>query len=531
MKRREFLSLAPLAPLVRLPQGETGARDAFDYIVVGGGSAGCVLANRLSADPKLRVLLLEAGASADSDPAITTPGRWVSLIGSTHDWGHRTEQEPGLGNRNIAFPRGRVLGGSSAINAMAHIRGHRRSFDRWRALGNDGFGYDDLLPLFKRSEKNDAGASAVRGGSGLLAVSHCADPHDGHRAFLDAASRLGFRADARFDFNAAAHENVAGFYQKNILNGRRRSASAAFLTPVLSRPNLVVRTGASATRVLFNGRRARGIAYVANGSEHQASCSRELILCGGAVESPKLLMLSGIGPGDHLRALGIDVLSNLPGVGSNLQDHLRLSIRYQGKTVLPGSTVSAGLFTWSRENLEATEAPDLQFYVGRGLETPDRFITITVSHTAPASRGEIRLRSKDPLAPPAIAARYLREEGDVAALVAGARIARRLAATPSYDLLRAEEIDPGPTVTSDADFNAFVRRAADSIFHPASTCAMGPEDDAHAVVGSDLRVRGVDGLRVADASVMPRVINAPTHPACVMLGEKAADLILGRPAA
>lgn len=522
MNRRDFIKIVGASPLLAgLAQP---ARSEFDYIVIGAGSAGCVIANRLSADPSVRVLLLEAGGPANDDPAIETPGRWVSLIGSKFDWGYATEPEPGLQNRRITFPRGKVHGGSSAVNAMTFIRGHQFCFDKWERLGNPGWGYEALLPIFKKSERHEMGENHYRGGAGELAVSLCTDPHAGHRAFMAAASQNGFKADARFDFNLPSPVNTAGFYQKNILDGKRYSAADAFLRPVVSRPNLEVRSQAQATRLIVEAGRVVGIGYLRDGKPGQARAAREVIVSSGVIDSPKLLMLSGIGPADRLKSLGIPVVADVTGVGQNFQDHLKLSIRWNGKTELPGSTVTAGMFTRSNQ-MDWGNPPDLQFYVGRGVETPDRFVTITVSLVQPKSRGDIRLRSADPLAAPIIRANYLQEQADVDALVRGVTLARWFGEADAYEALRADEILPGSAVKSDADLATFVRRDADTIYHGAGTCKMGPTSDASAVVDPALRVRGVEGLRVADASIMPDIVNGPTHAACVMIGERLALLV------
>jgi choline dehydrogenase len=532
MNRREFIAalgatgtLRTFVPNVRLePSARTAAQNDFDYVIVGAGSAGCVLANRLSADASVRVLLLEAGGPASDDPAVATPGRWATLLGSKYDWGYATEPEPGLQNRRIAFPRGKAHGGSSAINAMTFIRGHQFCFNRWERAGNPGWGYEALLPYFKKSERNELGETPYRGADGPLAVSICTDPHAGHKAFLAAVAQQQFKVDARYDFNQPTPVNVAGYYQKNILDGKRHSAADAFLTPIRSRPNLEVRSMSQATKLLIEGKKAVGVEFLRSGKPERVRASREIILCAGVVDSPRLLMLSGIGPADHLKANGIAVVADVPGVGQNFQDHLKLSIRWNGTTELPGSTVTAGMFVRSDPG-NFGDPPDLQFYVGRGLETPDRFITITVSLVFPQSRGSIMLRSSDPLAAPIIRANYLQEERDVKALVQGVKMARWFGEADSYSGLRGDEIAPGAGARSDADLAAFARRDSDTIYHGAGTCKMGPAGDATAVVDPSLRVRGVDGLRVADGSIMPEVVNATTHAACVMIGEKAADLV------
>lgn len=528
MNRRDFLLGISTTTALATRRPMAQSRDV-DYIIVGAGSSGCVLANRLSADDDAHVLVIEAGPAARADETIATPGRWVTLLGSRFDWAYRTEPEPGLSGRPIAFPRGKVVGGSSAINAMTFIRGHRLDFDRWEAAGNRGWGFDEVLPLFKRSERNSRGASAFHGGTGRLAVSDTADPHAAHHAFLEAAREHGYDARPDWDFNGDRQEHAAGFYQKNIAAGRRHSAAEAFLLPALERANCELRADAHVTKILIERGRAVGVEYIRDGRREQVRAAREVIVSAGVVESPKLLMLSGIGPAAHLRSLGVPVAADLPDVGQHLQDHLKLSVRFRGLTTLPPSTVTAGLFVHSRPKSNGSaqfsnlQSPDLQFYVGRGLDQPDTFVTVTVSLVQPASRGTVRLRSGNSLDAPIIQGNYLREQADVDALVAGTRLVRALVATKAYGALRAEEIEPGAGADTDAELAAFARRAADTIYHPAGTCRMGV--DAAAVVDPSLRVRGIEALRVADASIMPTVVNATTHAACVMIGEKCADLV------
>lgn len=523
MRRREFIKTLGATPIVRAATaGQKPPLPEFDYIVVGAGSSGCAVVPRLSADPSVRVLLVEAGGPDEGDAGIHTPGRWVTLIGSGWDWGYLTEPESGLAGRRITFPRGKVFGGSSAINAMTFVRGHRLDFDGWQEAGNPGWGYDDLLPVFKRSERNSRGASEFHGATGPLMVSDTTDPHDAHRAFLDAAAELGYQARPDWDFNGARQDGGAGYYQKNIKDGRRHSAAAAFLAPSLMRPNLTVHSHSHAARLIMDGRRCVGLEYLTGGRRLEARAAREVILCGGVVDSPKLLMLSGIGPADHLRAHGVPVVLDLPAVGGNLQDHLKISIRWRGRQTLPPSTVSAGLFVRSDRAPESQPA-DLQFYVGRGLDQPDTFATITIALQRPRSRGDVRLRSANALDAPVIRGQYLSDPADVAALVDGVQLVREFGATKAFRAVSHEEVEPGAATTSRAELEAFIRRAVDTIYHPAGTCRMGRGADA--VVDGSLRVRGVEGLRVADASIMPHVVNATTHAACVMIGEKVSDLI------
>ena len=495
----------------------------FDYVIVGAGSSGCVLANRLSANPRNRVLLIEAGGP-ETDPRIATPGKWTSLLGSELDWNYSTEPEAGLGGRAVRWPRGKSYGGSSTINAMAYTRGHRNCYHAWQEAAGTPWGYDALLPVFKRVEDNSRGASDVHGVGGPLAVSDTTDPHAGHLAFLEAARERGFEGRADFDFDGPRQEGGAGFYQKNIKAGRRHSAAAAYLVPALERPNLVVWSQTQALRVTFQASRATGVDLLRGSERVHARARREIILSAGAIETPKLLMLSGIGPADALRQHGIAVQHNAPGVGANLQDHLRVSVRWAARQPLAPSTVSAGLFAFSKAAAARRgAAPDLQFYVGRGLDVADPFVTLTVAMSQAASRGVISLRSANPVDPPIIRANYLTASGDLDAMVEGVRLAQALASSKAYEAIRGEAVDPNSSVQTDADVRDFIRRTADTIFHPSCTCRMGRDQEA--VVDPELRVRGVAGLRVADASVFPTALNSQIHAACVAIGEKAAEML------
>ena len=362
-----------------------------------------------------------------------------------------------------------------------------------------------------------------RGSGGPLAVSDTTDPHAGHLAFLEAARQIGFGARPDWDFNGPQQEQGAGFYQKNIRNGRRHSAAAAYFAPAMSRPNLTVWPDSRLLHLTMAGRRVSGVEVARGKNAERVTATREVIVSAGVIESPKILMTSGIGPADLLRGHGIDVVVDLPGVGENLHDHPRVSLRWASRQPLPPSTVSAGLFTYSQRGA-VPRPPDLQFYVGRGLDVVDPFITLTIALSQPRSRGFVRLRSADPLAAPMITPSYFSAEEDLDALLEGVRLALALSETRPYAALRGAPADPDPPLRTPADLRAFVRRAADTIFHPVGTCRMGTGDGA--VVDSRLRVHGVEGLRVADGSVMPVTVNSQTHAACVMIGEKVSESII-----
>jgi choline dehydrogenase len=499
-------------------------QNEYDFVIIGAGASGCVLANRLSADRNSRVLLIEAGGP-DTNPLISPIGKWTSLLGSALDWNYLIEPDPGLGGRQIHWPRGKTYGGSTAISAAAYVRGHRSCFDAWAAEAGPSWGPEAVRLYFNRLEDNPRGASDHSGVGGPLTLADTNDPHEGHTAFLEAAKEAGFGASPTWDFNGPPQEGGAGFYQKHLKDGRRVSAAAAFLAPALSRPNLAVWPNSTVLRLVFTGRRVTGVEVAQAGARVTARVNREVVLAAGVIETPKILMLSGVGPAAALRGLGIGVVADRAAVGTNLHDHPKVSLRWAARRPLAPSTVSAGLFTRSSRaragTIAAATPPDLQFYVGRGLDSADPFVTLTVALSHPLSRGAVRLRSADPLAAPIIQANYFQDPSDLEALLEGAQLAQSLAATHAYASLRGAPVEPDEGVRTADDLRAFIRRTADTIFHPVGTCRMGTSDDA--VVDAELRVRGVEGLRVADASVMPTVVNCQTLAACLVVADKAAE--------
>ena len=522
----------------------------YDYVIVGAGSAGCVLANRLSENPQHRVLLLEAGPR-DWHPFIHMPAGLAKLVGKKGiNWDYSTEPEAQLDNRRLWWPRGKVLGGSSSINAMCYIRGVPADYDDWaRLIGDERWNWQNVLPYFKRAEGNTRGADALHGADGPLAVQDLRFRNPLSQAFVDAALACGHSANR--DFNGAQQEGI-GFYQVTQKNSARCSTAAGYLRAARGRANLSVLTRAQTQRVLFDGQRAIGVDYRHRGRLVRAE-AREVILCGGTINSPQLLMLSGIGPADHLREHGIRVQQNLSGVGKNLQDHLdictlqhctkpvsydRLNdlavlVQYLTRRDGPGTSniAEGGGFIRTRH---ATDARcDLQLHFIPALlddhgrhRLPGYGYTLHACMLRPQSRGAISLKSADPAAKAVIQANYLSDaQGyDLKMLIEGVKLSREIFAAKAFDAYRGEEIFPGDAVQGDADITAFIRRKAETVYHPVGSCRMGNDDAA--VVDSELRVRGVAGLRVVDASVMPNLPGGNTNAPTIMIAEKAADLIL-----
>ncbi|KXP08755.1 GMC family oxidoreductase [Tsukamurella pseudospumae] len=498
-----------------------------DYVIIGAGSAGSALARRL-VDAGHSVHVIEAGA-ADTDPNIHSPQGWPALLTGPNDWAVMTTEQRHAAGRELFWPRGKVLGGSSSLNGMIYIRGHRDDYDAWEAAGNEGWGWDTVLELFKRSEDHEDGASAWHGAGGPLHVSVLRDRHPAAQAFVDAAIAVGHKPTD--DFNGDLMEGV-GFNHATIKDGRRHSAWQAFVAPVLDSPLLTVTTGALVTRIVLDGARADAVEYVVDGELRTARASAEIVLSAGAIGSPKILQLSGIGDRADLSAVGLDTLVDLPGVGKNLHDHLLVGNLYAtAEELVPGrnNLLEAQLFAHLQQTDDA--APDLQPlflhlpYPTDGGDAPAEGYTIAPGLVAPRSRGALRLASSDPAAAPLVDPNILADDYDVEALVDAVILCREIGSQDAFADFRPTEYVPAHEPADRDALRDMVRRLAGTYHHQVGTCAMGIGDDA--VVDPALRVRGVTGLRVADASVMPVVPRGNTNAPAIMVGEKAADLLLG----
>jgi choline dehydrogenase len=532
---------------VAVPSSET-----FDFIIVGAGSAGCVLANRLTASGRHRVLLLEAGPR-NRHPWLHIPLGYGRLFADTrYNWCYATEPQPGCHGRNVIAPRGKTLGGSSSINGLIYIRGQAEDFDHWRQLGNAGWSHQDVLPYFRKAEDNERGADEFHGAGGPLAVSDLRDRHPLAVAYVEAAVQCGYPRND--DFNGAVQEG-AGYYQTTMRNGWRASTAAGYLRQARRRANLAVVSGALATCIVFDGRRATGVEYLVGNETRSARANAEVIVASGAFNSPQLLQLSGLGPAELLKSLGIPVIADAPGVGNDLNDHLSGRIMLRCKDTL---TLNDAVRTWAGKlrhgahylltrrgyltipaissgcfirALPTSATPDSQCSISLfsadtigGELHPFPGVTGVCVLLRPESRGHVRIKSADPRAAPAIDPNYLSTRKDCETMVAGVNALRRIFRAPAMARYIAEEIEPGAQCDNDDELLDFIRRRSSTTYHPVGTCRMG--QDERAVVDERLRVRGFAGLRVVDASIMPAVVSGNTNAATIMIGEKGADMIL-----
>jgi choline dehydrogenase len=529
--------------------------EAYDYVIVGAGSAGCVLANRLTEDGRTTALVLEWGGS-DRSPLIQMPAALsIPMNMKAYDWGYLTEPEPHLNNRRLHCPRGKVLGGSSSINGLVYARGSALDFEHWVEEGARGWGYADVLPYFRRAETFRGGADAYRGDDGPLATTHGVKHNPLYEAFIEAGRQAGYGVSA--DLNGERQEGF-GWFDMTVRNGVRASTANAYLRPAMRRKNLDVVTHALATRIVFDGRRAVGVGYKKGGRSFVATARREVILSGGAINSPQLLKLSGVGPAAELARLGIEVVADRPGVGENLQDHLEIYLQVASKKPITlyahtglVSRALVGLHWLTRaRGLGATNHFEAGGFIRSraGVRYPDiqlHFLPMAVSydgsslarehgfqaHVGPMrskSRGFVRLASPDPAEVPKIRFNYMSHPDDWAEMRACVRLSREIFTQSAFDPYRGREISPGAEATSDASIDAFVRDRAESAYHPSCTCRMGGSSDPAAVVDPETRVIGVEGLRVVDASIMPSITNGNLNAPTIMMAEKAADMILGR---
>ncbi|MBI11243.1 MAG: choline dehydrogenase [Rhodospirillaceae bacterium] len=526
----------------------------WDYIIVGAGSAGCVLANRLSEDPKKRVLLLEAGPK-DKSLYIRIPAGFYKLLTSKkYNWGFETEPEAGTGNRPIAIPRGKTLGGSSSINGLIYVRGQPLDYDTWAQFGNRGWSYESVLPHFKRSETYVNGGDPTRGTDGPLGVTETTEQHELLDTFIDAAAACGYPSNA--DYNNGNQEGF-GYYQLTMRDGKRSSTARTFLHPIAQRPNLKIETEAFASGLILEDKRAVGIRYSVRGQTHEARAAQSVILSAGAVQSPQLLELSGIGQPDLLKAHGITVQHELHGVGENYRDHYGTRMRWRLKKPNTLNEKARGLpflrelmrYAFFRRGILTygagcafgfvktrgdMETPDIQFHLAhasyadpatRELER-DPGMTLAVCQMRPESQGNIHIKSPDPSVPPAIRCNFLSEPGDVQCLVNGMKIGRKVVEAAPFDPYRHFELAPGENCRSDADFETFARETGQTLYHISGTAKMGPSTDRMAVVDERLQVHGMEGLRVIDASIMPTLVSGNTNAAVIMIAQKGADMLL-----